>query len=104
MVAGQNETMPNQPDQLAQAICTLVSRRGGGTICPSDAARAVSPLGWPELMDDARAPAAGRLVDRGEVEITPGGPVVRLATARGPIRLRIAGPASETNVTISGAA
>ena len=68
-------------------LALLAQRKPMATICPSDAARAVSPDGWRELMDDARA-AAGRLVAAGQVDITQGGEVVDLATARGPIRIR----------------
>ena len=50
-------------------------------------ARAVGGDDWRDLMDDARA-AAARLVAEGRVEITQGGEVVDLATARGPIRIR----------------
>ena len=42
---------------------------------------------WRELMEPVR-PAARRLVERGEGEITQKGEVVDLATARGPIRIR----------------
>jgi hypothetical protein len=42
---------------------------------------------WRDLMEPARQ-AAARLVDRGEVEITQGGRVVDLATAKGPVRIR----------------
>jgi hypothetical protein len=61
--------------------------RTGGTVCPSDAARAVAPDDWRRLMDPARE-AARRLVAAGEAEITQGGKVVDLDTARGPIRVR----------------
>ncbi len=72
---------------LEAAIRRLLSTRAG-TICPSDAAREVGTTdGWRELMEPARQ-AAGRLVEVGEVEITQGGEVVDLATARGPIRIR----------------
>jgi uncharacterized protein DUF3253 len=74
--------------RLEQAILDLLDqRRPGATICPSDAARAVSPDGWRPLMDAARA-AAQRLVDAGEVDVTQGGEVVDLAAARGPVRIR----------------
>ena len=73
---------------LEDAVMGLLARRApGATICPSEAARAVDPEGWRELMDDARA-AARRLVDAGEVEVTQGGQPVDPATARGPIRIR----------------
>ena len=65
----------------------LDQRRPEASICPSDAARAVDPAGWRDLMPAARA-AAGRLVEAGRVEVTQGGEVVDVATARGPVRIR----------------
>ena len=65
----------------------LDQRRPGTTICPSEAARAVDPEGWRELMPAARA-AAGRLVADGRAEVTQRGEVVDVATARGPVRIR----------------
>ncbi len=74
--------------RLEQTITTLLQeRRAGATICPSDAARAVEPTGWRDLMEPARR-AARRLVAAGEVEITQGGAVVDPSTAKGPIRIR----------------
>ncbi|MET0297214.1 MAG: DUF3253 domain-containing protein [Microbacterium sp.] len=74
--------------RLETAIRDLLAARAAtSTICPSDAARAVDAEGWRDLMDDARE-AARRLVAAGEVEITQGGEVVELSTARGPIRIR----------------
>ncbi len=86
---------------LEVAVLELLDRRrGDGTICPSEAARAVhaagahprdadpdDPEGWRELMEPARR-AARRLVAAGEVEITQGGRVVDPSTAKGPIRVR----------------
>jgi len=65
----------------------LATRAARATICPSDAARAVSPDGWRDLMEPARR-AARRLVAAGEVDITQGGQVVDPSTAKGPIRIR----------------
>lgn len=70
----------------------LAQRQGGGTICPSEAARAVAGPdagddAWRDLMEPARR-AARRLVAAGEVEITQGGRVVDPSTARGAIRIR----------------
>jgi hypothetical protein len=65
----------------------LHDRRAGASICPSEAARAVSPEGWRELMPAARA-AAGRLAASGAVEVTQRGAVVDVTTARGPVRVR----------------
>lgn len=74
--------------RLEQAILDLLDQRcAGATICPSDAARAVAPDDWRPLMDAARA-AAQRLVDADQVEVTQGGEVVDLASARGPVRIR----------------
>jgi hypothetical protein len=73
---------------LEQAIDALLEARApGATICPSEAARAVDPEGWRELMPAARD-AAGRLAARGAVEVTQRGAVVDVATARGPVRVR----------------
>ncbi|SOC51726.1 Protein of unknown function [Blastococcus aggregatus] len=74
--------------RLEQAIGELLDlRRPGTTICPSEAARRVDPAEWRELMPAARA-AAGRLAAAGQVEVTQGGVVVDVATARGPVRIR----------------
>jgi hypothetical protein len=80
--------------RLERTILDLLSRRAPtSSICPSDAARAVGASdsggtrGWRDLMDPARA-AAARLVDRGEVEVTQGGEVVDVRSARGPVRIR----------------
>jgi hypothetical protein len=73
---------------LETAIRTLLDARArSATICPSEAARAVDPDGWRDLMEPARA-AARRLVVAGEVEITQGGRVVDPSTCAGPIRIR----------------
>jgi hypothetical protein len=74
--------------QLEQTIDALLDRRRpDASICPSEAARAVDPEGWRELMPAARA-AAGRLAATGAVEVTQAGAVVDVATARGPVRVR----------------
>jgi hypothetical protein len=74
--------------RLEQAIGDLLDlRRAGTTICPSEAARHVDAEEWRELMPAARA-AAGRLAAAGRVEVTQGGTVVDVATARGPVRIR----------------
>jgi uncharacterized protein DUF3253 len=73
---------------LQRTIDALLSqRRPGATICPSEAARAVDPEGWRDLMPAARE-AAGRLAAAGDVEVTQRGEVVDVATARGPVRIR----------------
>jgi hypothetical protein len=65
----------------------LARRRPDASICPSEAARALDPEGWRDLMPAARA-AAGRLAAFGAVEVTQGGQVVDVATAHGPVRVR----------------
>ena len=76
-------------NDIEQTILDLLEQRDPGkTICPSDAARTLGTAdGWRELMEPTRQ-AAARLVETGVVEITQGGEVVDLATARGPIRIR----------------
>jgi hypothetical protein len=67
--------------QLAEA------RAPEGSFCPSEAARAVCPEDWRTWMDEVRCVAAV-LIEAGELEATQRGQVVKLATARGVIRLR----------------
>lgn len=74
--------------RLQTAIEQLLDqRRTDASICPSEAARAVDADGWRDLMPAARA-AAGRLAAAGAVEVTQGGAVVDVVTARGPVRVR----------------
>ncbi len=74
--------------QLETTILDLLAQRSRtATICPSEAARAVDPEGWRELMEPARR-AARRLVAAERVRITQGGRVVDPSTAKGPIRIR----------------
>ncbi len=82
-------TGPVTDERLEDAILRLLDGRAPrATICPSDVARDVgTPEGWRELMEPVRQ-GAGRLVSRGEVEITQGGQVIELDRARGPIRIR----------------
>ncbi len=73
---------------LEASLVALLDRVvSGGTVCPSQAARAVSPDDWRPLMPAARS-AARRLVKAGTAEITQGGHVVDPSTAKGPIRVR----------------
>ena len=75
-------------ERLEVAILDLLGRRAGGaTICPSEAAKAVEPDDWRELMEPARS-AARRLVAAGDVVITQKGAVVDPSAAKGPIRIR----------------
>ena len=86
---------PGAQDAALEAkILELLKLRGAGkTICPSEAARAVSAdpedqAAWQPLMEPARA-AARRLVSQGRIVITQGGHVVEPSTAKGPIRLKL---------------
>ena len=74
---------------LERAILRLLFERGpGGTICPSEAARAVGGAEWESLMCPVRA-AAALLVREGKIDVTQKGHVVDLSEVKGPIRLRL---------------
>lgn len=74
-------------ERLQDAMRELLSTRTG-SICPSEAARAVGGDGWRNLMEAARE-AARRLARAGEVEITQRGVVLDPdGIFRGPIRIR----------------
>jgi len=75
--------------KLESAILSLLATRArGATICPSEAARQLSPDDWQELMEPARC-AARRLHNAGTIQITQGGKRVDPSRAKGPIRLRL---------------
>jgi hypothetical protein len=68
----------------------LSERSRGGTICPSEVAKAVAGADeteWRQLMEPARS-AARRLVAQNQVVITQQGAIVDPSTAKGPIRIR----------------
>jgi Protein of unknown function (DUF3253) len=77
-------------EQIEETIEGLLRERDAGkTICPSDAARALAGEGdFRPLMDPVRDRAAA-MADDGRLEVTQGGEVVDIASARGPIRLRL---------------
>jgi hypothetical protein len=75
-------------DELEQRILALLDARAAtSSICPSDVARDLAPDDWRPLMQPVRD-AAARLADAGRVEVTQGGEVVDVRTARGPVRIR----------------
>lgn len=79
-------------EDVERAIVALLERRGDGrTICPSDAARALGGEDWRALLGPVRERARA-MVASGRLEVTQGGRVVDLDSARGAIRLRL--PAS----------
>lgn len=72
----------------AVAILALLAERGEGlTICPSEAARRLDPLGWRALMPLVHA-AARDLVADGAVAITQSGQVVSPDAVVGAYRIR----------------
>ena len=73
------------PEEAIRAA--LAGRTDGATACPSEAARLLEPEGWRLRMAEVRE-AAAEMAGRGEIEVTQGGRVVDVRTARGPVRLR----------------
>jgi hypothetical protein len=73
---------------LEQAILDLLDQRApDATICPSEVARLRGGDDWRALMEPVRA-AAARLAAQGELDVTQGGHVVDVRTAKGPVRIR----------------
>lgn len=81
--------------RLEHAILGLLSSRAAeGTICPSEAARAVATDGgWRGLMEPSRR-AARRLSHSGRVQILQKGKIVDPGNLRGPVRIRKASESS----------
>ena len=77
-------------ERLRAAILTLLAGRSG-SMCPSEAARAVGGEQWRPLMEPTRR-AARVLARQGAVEITQRGAVLDPdGQWRGPIRIRASG-------------
>jgi hypothetical protein len=76
-------------ERFEQAIVALLASRGEhASICPSEAARALSGQKFRSVMDPVRA-AAFRLAGRGVVRLTQGETELRLdVVPRGPFRVR----------------
>jgi hypothetical protein len=72
-------------DRIAATIRTLLRKRDGTSICPSDAARVVGGESWRDRMEQVRA-VAGEMATRGVLVVTQKGEQVPV-TASGPIRL-----------------
>lgn len=80
--------MTPSDEAIRAAILDLVLRRGRGrTICPSEAARALS-VDWRALMPGVRRVAAA-MQAAGEISVTQRGHAADLAAARGPVRLSL---------------
>ena len=74
-------------ERIAATIRALTRKRAESSICPSDVARTVGGEHWRGRMDDVRRVTAA-LADRDEVVVTQKGETVRIADARGPVRIR----------------
>lgn len=79
-----------QPEGLeARATATirsLLRKRDGSTICPSDVARVVGGEQWRDLMPEVRRIAAS-LAQSGTVVVTQRGEPVVATEAKGPVRI-----------------
>ena len=73
-----------------QAILELLIARGPDkSICPSEAARRLSPSNWRVHLDEIRA-AGVELEREGKLTATQKGEPVSLSAARGPVRFTMA--------------
>lgn len=66
----------------------LQARAPGKSICPSEAARRMSPDDWRPLMKQVRE-AGKQLADKGLIEVTRKGKAVDPHTVKGVIRFRL---------------
>lgn len=74
-----------------EVLAILQKGRPGTTMCPSDVARKLDPVGWRALMPVVRT-AAFSLAEAGLVEVTQRGVAVDGRNVRGAIRLRAVRP------------
>jgi len=73
-------------ERARATIHTLLRKRGGSTICPSDVARVVGGEQWRDVMPRMRE-LADELAQDGTVVVTQKGEPVEATTARGPVRI-----------------
>lgn len=87
-VAHYGSGVTERPQTPAQrAVLTLLEERGvGKTICPSEAARRLSPHDWRRRMEEVNHAVRG-LADAGRIEVRQGGCKVDPARVKGPIRI-----------------
>ena len=81
--------MTSGDERIAETIFRLLdARAAAGTICPSDAARALAAdeAAWRALMPEVRRVAAALVAD-GSLRVTQQGDDVDPLAVRGPIRL-----------------
>ncbi|HZF43464.1 MAG TPA: DUF3253 domain-containing protein [Sphingomonadaceae bacterium] len=74
-------------DAEAAILALLAERAEGATICPSEAARRIDPVGWRGAMPSVHEAVRG-LAGRGAVAVTQGGRVVDAEAAVGAYRVR----------------
>lgn len=72
--------------RIAETLLAIAQARPGGSFCPSEAARRISPAQWRLLLPQVRKVAA-RLQREGLLCATQKGVAVDALRARGPIRL-----------------
>lgn len=79
-------------ERIRATIFTLLRKRQGSSICPSDVARVVGGEGerWRTLMESVRQIVASLAAD-GTLRVTKHGQDVDLHTVRGPVRLHLTG-------------
>ncbi|MBS1806080.1 MAG: DUF3253 domain-containing protein [Acidobacteria bacterium] len=82
--------MPSFGEIENTIFALLNKRRTGGTICPSEVARLLEPEQWKTIMHSVREVAA-QLALQGRLVATQHGKEVNALSARGPIRLNLAG-------------
>lgn len=82
-----------RPNPVREAILELTAARGAGkTICPTEAAKAVSEARWQKLLPDVRAEAV-RLHKAGRIAVyRKGKPVADPDTFKGVYRLGLPPP------------
>ena len=74
--------------KMRRVIYGLARERPSGSICPSEAARKISPYKWRALMPQVVG-AARRMAADGEILMLQSGKLVDPATAKGAFRLRL---------------
>ncbi len=94
MDAPLQDAAPPGASPIEETTFALLSEREPGkSICPSEVARAIDPLGWRRMLGQVRGTAVG-LARAGRLVITRHGKPVDPNAFKGVYRLRLPEPAS----------
>jgi hypothetical protein len=86
----RRQKLDKKSTHIKDAILNMAVERGPAkSLCPSEVARYLFPEDWESHMEEVRR-VARQLHNRGDIEITQKGEVIKDLNVKGPIRIKLA--------------